>query len=88
MTKRNLTEQDILDQIKSAEFHVFQSKQTVCCLTLNNGFTIIGESACVDPANYDADIGNAIAHKNAVNKVWMVEGYLLQEKLYGVRNAT
>lgn len=55
-------------------------KCVVCEITLKNGFTVRGESACVSPENFDQHIGNEIAFKNARDKVWQLEGYLLQEK--------
>ena len=55
---------------------------TFCILILKNGFTVTGESACVSPENFDAEIGRKIARENARNKIWMLEGYLLKEKLY------
>lgn len=54
---------------------------TLCVLTLKNGFTVTGESACASPENFDAEIGRKIAYDNAVNKIWMLEGYLLKQKL-------
>ena len=54
---------------------------TFCVLHLKNGFTVTGESACASPENFDAEIGRKIARENAVNKVWMLEGYLLKQKL-------
>ncbi|WP_338506427.1 Gp49 family protein [Erwinia aphidicola] len=54
---------------------------TFCVLVLSNGFTVTGESACASPENFDAEIGRKIARENAVNKVWMLEGYLLKQKL-------
>ncbi len=54
---------------------------TLCVLILSNGFTVIGESACVSPENYDPEVGNKIARQNAVHRIWMLEGYLLKEKL-------
>lgn len=55
---------------------------TFCVLVLRNGFTVTGESACASPDNFDAEIGRKIARENAVNKIWMLEGYLLKEKLW------
>ena len=55
---------------------------TFCVLTLENGFTVTGESACASPENFDPEIGRKIARENAVNKVWMLEGYLLKQKLH------
>ena len=55
---------------------------TFCVLVLKNGFTVTGESACASPENFDAEIGRKIARENAVNKVWMLEGYLLKQELH------
>jgi hypothetical protein len=55
---------------------------TVCALTLTNGTNVVGESACVSPSNFDAEIGQKIAYDNARSKVWALEGYLLKQKLH------
>lgn len=55
---------------------------TFCVLTLRNGFTVTGESACASPENFDAEVGRKIARANAVQKVWSLEGYLLKQKLH------
>ncbi len=69
--------------IVGEEFHVFEGAcLTVCCLTLQNGFTVTGESACVSPENFNAKIGQDIARQNARDKIWVLEGYLLKQKLY------
>lgn len=54
---------------------------TFCVLVLRNGFTVTGESACASPENYDEEIGRKIARQNAVNKIWLLEGYLLKQRL-------
>ncbi len=54
---------------------------TFCVLILNNGFTVTGESACVSPENFDAEIGRKIARENAREKIWVLEGYLLKQNL-------
>lgn len=56
---------------------------TFCVLTLRNGFTVTGESACASPENFDAEIGRNIARQNAVAKVWPLMGYELRSKLVG-----
>lgn len=74
---------DLIDAtIKEVEYHVFQNTcLTVCCMTLKNGFTVTGESACASPANFNKDIGEKIAYENARNKIWALEGYLLKQRL-------
>lgn len=77
-----LNPQHIDDTIKSEAYHVFPgTTMTVCCLTLRNGFQVIGESAAASPENFDAEIGKKIARDNARNKIWALEGYLLRNKL-------
>lgn len=56
---------------------------TFCVLVLKNGFTVIGESACASPENFNADIGRRIARENAVAKIWPLMGYELRSKLAG-----
>ncbi len=55
---------------------------TFCILTLENGFTVTGESACASPENFNEEIGKKIAHDNAREKIWQLEGYLLKQRLY------
>ena len=54
---------------------------TFCVLTMRNGFTVTGESACASPENFDVQIGRAIARENAVQKIWPLLGYELRTKL-------
>jgi hypothetical protein len=69
--------------IAGEEYHVFPgSCLTVCCLTLQNGFNVVGESACASPENFDAELGRKIARDNARNKIWPLEGYLLKQRLH------
>ena len=82
LTAPRLTPDIIDSKIKERSFHVFgETCLTVCCLTLTNGFTVTGESACASPENFNAEIGEKIAFENARNKIWMLEGYLLKQKL-------
>lgn len=68
--------------IKDKSFHKLTDVLTVCVLTLQNGFTVTGESACASPANYDKKIGEDIAFNNARDKIWPLAGYALKQKLY------
>lgn len=53
-------------------------KTTVVHLTLPSGFEVVETAACVDPDDYNQEIGEQIAMKRIVDKVWLLEGYLLQ----------
>ena len=81
MTAPRLTPEAIDRVIVSEQYHVFPGTSfTACLLSLSNGYTVSGESACVSPKNFDAAIGRKIARENARNKIWQLEGYLLREK--------
>ena len=63
-------------------YHKCLGLLTFCVLVLRNGFTVTGESACASPENFNAEIGRKIARTNAVEKIWLLEGYLLKQRLY------
>ena len=78
-----LTPDAIDAAILAEQYHVFDGTTlTVCCLTLQNGFTVTGESAAASPENFDVEIGRKLARQNARNKIWALEGYLLKQKLH------
>lgn len=54
---------------------------TFCTLVLTNGFTVVGQSACADPANYNREIGERIAKADAINKIWPLLGFQLREDM-------
>lgn len=83
LTAPRITPKDIESAIVKEQFHVFEgSTFTSCLLTLTNGFTVHGESACASVENFDVELGKKIARDNAKNKIWMLEGYLLRQKLH------
>ena len=57
------------------------ARLTFCVLTLKNGFTVTGESACAIVENFNEDIGRRIARDNAISKIWPLEGYLLRQRI-------
>ncbi|SHF13641.1 Phage protein (N4 Gp49/phage Sf6 gene 66) family protein [Tissierella praeacuta DSM 18095] len=78
VTKEQIDE--ILSKSQFKEFHRIFDKQCVVVALLPNGFTIVGESACVDPNNYDETIGYDLAVRDIEKQLWMLEGYLLQNR--------
>jgi hypothetical protein len=52
---------------------------TLCVLELRNGFVIIGKSACVNAANFNADTGQRLAREDAVKQVWPFLGFRLAD---------
>lgn len=52
---------------------------TVCNIIIDNGFSVRGESACVNEANYDKAIGEKLAYEDAFKKLWPLFGFMLAE---------
>jgi hypothetical protein len=70
-------------KITGEQYHVFPGTTlTACCLTLENGFTVLGQSAAASPGNFNEEIGRKIARADAREKIWQLEGYLLRERLH------
>lgn len=54
---------------------------TICVLTLANGFTVLGSSACAVPGNFMLDVGQRLAEQDAIGKIWALMGYELKSKV-------
>ena len=82
--KKTITQEDIDKLLEEAEVGVatVHEKCTMVSVKLKNGFIITESSACVDPNNYDVETGFNICMDHIANKLWELEGYALQKKLY------
>ena len=75
-----VTKDSIEAKIAKVDYLVLpDSTVTLCNITLKNGYSVRGESACVDPRNFNVEIGKGLAYKQAFDKLWPLEGYLLAE---------
>jgi hypothetical protein len=76
-----VTKESIEARIADTDYMVLpNSTVTICNIKMTNGFSVRGESACVDARNFDMEIGRQIAYRDAFSKLWQLEGYLLAEK--------
>ncbi len=83
LTAPRITPEHIDSLIVSETYTLLPSgKVMVCELTLKNGFTVRGEGSAVSKANFNEEIGRKVSRSNAREKIWQLEGYLLQEQLY------
>lgn len=83
LTAPRVTNDHIDNCIVSETYTILPSGKTMVCeLMLKNGYGVTGESSVVSKANFNEEIGRMISRKNARDKIWMLEGYLLQESLY------
>ena len=78
-----VTKEAMEQRIKTSEFIVLPgSTVTVCHMTLDNGYSVRGESACVDKRNFNLAIGEKLAYDDAFRKLWPLFGFLLAESIY------
>ena len=78
-----VTKEGIESRISEVDYMVLpNSTVTVCNIVLENGFSVRGESACVDSRNFNLEIGQNLAYKDAFKKLWGFEGYLLAERKF------
>jgi hypothetical protein len=81
--RTKVTLEHILGRVKKTTYTLLpDTTTTVCQLHMENGYVIMGTSACVDPTKYNQALGEKYAHEDAVNKAWPLEGYLLSEEIY------
>jgi hypothetical protein len=84
MSNNTVTEEQV-DKIFNqslVDYSTLFGKCVVVTAKLPNGFIIVEYSACVDPANFSEEIGAEICVSRIKNKIWELEGYLLQEYTY------
>ena len=80
-TPNHLTPDSVKATVKDATY-IHEGVMTIAVLTLQNGYTVTGQSACADPANFDIELGKKIAYDDGLKKIWPLEGYLLRQRLY------
>ena len=84
LTAPKVTLQVINDAIVQEVYQRIQATTvTVCVLTLKNGFTVTGHSACVSPENFDDALGEQIAREHAIDQCWRLFGFHLASVLNG-----
>ena len=77
-----VTPERLEEVIVGEDYYIFPGTTlTVCCLTLVNGYTVLGQSACASAENFDEELGRKIARNDAKDKIWALEGYALRNQL-------
>lgn len=82
--KDTVEQEDIEKLIREAkvETKTMGQKTTFVMVTLKNGFVLSETSSCVDPANYDEKVGERAALGRITSRLWELEGYRLQQRVY------
>jgi hypothetical protein len=85
MNDNRVTQEEIDALLDSAETeeHTFWGKELVVSYRFpsRGGFTVSGRAPCVDPANFDLEIGRKVAREKVADQLWQLEGYRLQLEL-------
>lgn len=82
-TPTKVTREHLEKRIASIDYVVMpDGRTTVCQLTMQNGFTVRGESSCVSAENFNKELGEKYAYEKAFDNAWAFEGYLLAELLH------
>ena len=90
-----VTPQDIQDAIDTVQFFTAgegayaaghlpteaMHRLTICVITLKNGYTVTGTSACAHAELYNKEIGQNIARKKAEEQIWPLLGFRLRDTL-------
>lgn len=78
-----VNESKLKASITKVDFFVHPGSQlTICVVTMVNGYTVTGESACADPKMFNEEIGQKFAFAAAERKIWPLLGYALKDELY------
>lgn len=81
--RTSVTLPDIHAKVKKTTYTILpDTTTTVCQLHMENGYVIMGTSACVDPTKFNQALGEKYAYEDAINKAWPLEGYLLAEEIF------
>ena len=80
-----LSENDITRFFDTVDVKKMGEKTTVAKATLINGFEMVDGSSCVDPKNYDEEIGTKICVERIREKTWMLLGFVLQWACRGIK---
>ena len=79
-----VTKEQVQDNMKDVVIRTvteFDKPTTYVTVKMNNGFTLRESTTCVDPSNYDENIGAEICLKKIESEVWKLLGFLLSETL-------
>lgn len=83
--KNTVTQEQVRDNMQDVivrTLYDFEKPTTYVVVRMKNGFTLRESTTCVDPENYNEEIGAKICLKRIEEKIWFLLGYQLQEELY------
>jgi len=83
-----VTQQQVMDEVQRSTYTILPDGiTTICQITMKNGYTVIGKSACADPDEFNKSEGEKWAWTDALRQIWPLLGYVLKSELSGDRVA-
>lgn len=83
MANSFITTADVEQKVAITQYHQFPGTTlTVAAVTLVNGFVSTGMSACVDPEDFNEELGRQYAREDAIKKIIPHEAYLARQALF------
>jgi Phage protein (N4 Gp49/phage Sf6 gene 66) family len=78
-----ITEEHINELVENAEvvYTTAFGKSLIATFKFESGWVETVDASCVDPANFDIEVGKKIVMERIKNKMWELEGYALQKLL-------
>lgn len=80
-----ITRDDVKRFIRSIDAQTINDKTTLVDSKLITNYNIVETSSCVDPKNYDLELGKQFATQKVIDKVWDYLGFVLQWARNGLK---
>lgn len=74
-----ITKEYIESRINNVSYHCVTDTKTLCIITLDNGFTVTGESDVAYKRDYNLEIGQKVSFEKALNKVWDFIAFMVKQ---------
>lgn len=78
---KEMVEENMKDVLCSTAIE-FDKPVTYVTVRMKNGFTLRESTTCVDPVNYNEEIGKKICLEKIEDKVWFLLGYQVQDQMH------
>lgn len=83
--ENTISQSDVDNFISEVEAIKMGDKTTVVQATFKNGFSMVSGSSCVEPKNFDMEIGKQCCMEKIKDHVWGFLGFLLQSAKNGFK---
>ena len=83
--ENTISQSDVDNFISKVEAIKMGDKTTVVQATFKNGFSMVSGSSCVEPKNFDMEIGKQCCMEKIKDHVWGFLGFLLQSAKNGFK---